>query len=605
MPDLTYDLTYRDQILEVLRKVEIQKVYYIDDALEVPQIPTTADIIASINDSTPVGEQKESLQALLPAVPIGGPSEAVRIALEGAISEMGDDDLKKLGEILEIEIVTSPSLQVQFLTSVFDNIGDMELHCVSPTEWESIETEVLASAQESKRVLCLVDEILSPNDATRGTLSASGMNIIRRIARNDKKESVLCVLFTSELRIETEVAFWREKSKDGTISSSKFFPLSKDRVYNSEHFAQGMQVSSLNLLYDVLKLRTISLLETASNDTKASLDEIHVYNLNYMVAFTSHSEGIWEAKTLMRLYDVLHKEKVKKRVVIDNYANHFNENIGKVKAISDILTMPEIESNERYSLRHQELYERPEWLNKAHTELNTGDIFKVKQSKNKFKEYVIVAQICDISLRNSTGERRVSILTIAPITEMPREKYEGYKVNVDKHNYLDTVYVLNHYRDETDNVGCVELNNVISIDAKILDLAVFNNDVQCIIDLSQVVHAPEELPYAWKLKFGKLREEFRSLVDKMRLVQKIADNISADDPSKEAIQSAMYNPYAKISRSSVLPLVAVDYSTDVIDWGIQRIGNLRPPMVNHLLDAYAHYMSRIAHDHNFSSLPSK
>jgi hypothetical protein len=188
---------------------------------------------------------------------------------------------------------------------------------------------------------------------------------------------------------------------------------------------------------------------------------------------------------------------------------------------------------------------------------------------------------------------------------MPREKYEGYKINPEKQNYLDTVYILNHYRDETDNVGCVELNSVISIDAKILNLAVFNNDGQCIIDLSQAVQAPEELPHAWKLKFGKLREEFRSLIDRMRLVQEVANNISADDPSKEALQSAMYNPYAKISRSSVLPLVAVDYSTDVIDWGIQRIGNLRPPMVNHLLDAYAHYMSRVAHDHNFSSLPAK
>ncbi|MGI4735060.1 MAG: hypothetical protein ACRYG7_07770 [Janthinobacterium lividum] len=605
MPDSTYDLTYRNQILDVLRNVDIQKVYYIDDALQVPELPTAADIIASLNDSAPDGEQRETLQVILPKVPIGGPVEAVRIAVEEAISEVDDDNLKKIRDILKIETATNPSLQVQFLESVFENIGDIELHCVSPTEWESIETEVLASAQDSKRVLCLVDEILTSDNSVKTTLSASGMNIIRRIARTDNKESVLCVLFTSELRIETEVAFWREKAKDGTISSSKFFPLSKDRVYNSKHFAQGMQVSSLNLLYDVLKLRTISLLDTASRETKTSLDEIHVYNLNYMVAFTSHSEGIWEAKTLMRLYDVLHKEKVKRRIVLDNYATHFNENISKVKAISNILEMPEIESSERYSLRHQELYERPEWLNKAHTELNTGDIFKIKQPSNKFKEFVIVAQVCDITLRNTNGERRVAILTIAPIKDIQRSKYEEYQLDPSKKIYLDTTYILHHYRDETDNVGCVELNSVISIDASILDLAIFNNDGQCVIDLSQTVQAPEELPHAWKLRFSKLRGEFRSLVDRMRLVQRIADGINADDPGKEALKSAMYNPYAKISRSAALPLVTVDYSTDVIDWGIQRIGNLRPPIVNHLLDAYAHYMSRIAHDHNFSSLPTK
>jgi hypothetical protein len=593
------ELTHREQILEILRKVEIKNVYYIDDALVEKDLPTSDDIIEHLLSIPPAGEQVTVLQSIFPSVPIGGPEEAVRAAVVGSIEDVTEENLRILSETLQINTSTKPSLQVQFLEAVFDGLIDIHLQCIKPSEWEKIETEVLADAQVDRRALCLVDEVLTLDKAAT---YSSGMNIIRRIAQKDNKESILCVLFSSEL-MDTEVSFWRDKAKDGTISSSKFFPLSKDRVRDSKHFAEGMQVSSLNLLYDTLKIRTIALLDKASSETKTALDEIHVFNLNYMVAFTSHSEGIWEAKTLMRLYDILHKEKVKSRVVLDNYAADFNEDIIKVKAINGVLKLPEIESSERYSLRHQELYERPEWLNKAHTELNVGDIFRIKQPGGKDKDFIIVAQLCDISLRNSTGERRVAILTIAPIKVITKAKFEEYKLTPEKQNYLETIYILHHYKDQTDDVGCVEMNNVITIDANVLDLAVFNSDGQCIIDLSNVPQAREELPYAWKLRFGKLRTEFDALVRRMRILKQIDDGLDATNPGKGAVVSVMYNPYAKISRSGALPVVTADYSSDVIDWGIQRIGNLRAPMVHHLLEAYAHYLSRTAHDHNFSSLP--
>lgn len=597
------DQEYVKSIVKILETLEVKKVYYIDDELEPATAPTQEKIVTAL--LRPIsGELQPAIKEIIPHTFLEQPGNIRRRSLNSHFGALGADEQSevfiKIGGILGIESGVVLNDQAIFLNKLFKG-NTISLECLSPTDWESKRKDIIELSTPTSRSLCLFDEKLKPGDFGLGSSAASGMEIIRGVLNNTP--NIYCVLYSSDVHLDTELTYWSSKVSEIGLESSQFFPLSKERK-DTKLFAEGIKISSMNSLYDELRTSTMAVLNAAAADAKKELNGIHLYDLNTMVGVSSRGEGVWEASTLIRLHEILRGDNIKKQQVEHNYVSIFNKTIKKVTLIDSLfeaeLIVPEDVDRYRlqpYQLRHRELYENGKYLNATHSELKTGDIFRDDDNQ---RDFVLLVQPCDIIVRTESGKRKSAIATLASITVYTEADYSTHSER--NKDYGKTIFKLDNYDENNSTVGCVEFNKTLAVDAHVLDLAVLSKHGECLIDFETEPECPQELFQAWEKRFKEIIKKFRSIHKQMENINALCDKLVDENDSKDLIISLIPNPYKTLTTSNIEDIEPkFTFSGTSLNYKLRRVTSVRPPLSNYLLDAYTKHLSRTAYEHDFSA----
>ncbi len=591
------DVDYTEKALKIFEVLDIKKIYYVDDELENSNI-VVSDVVGELTAEI-LSEKKAALTVVIPPLitsTVDIAKQSITAFLDGKNDQERHILLEKLTSVIGVEIAPPTNKQASFLQNAFGE--QLSVICIGPTEWDKDKELILSDAKSDNRALCIFDQNLDGKDSP-GHAGRKGTNLINEISARDNDGRLFCVIISGDIDTSNELEHWEEYVNTYRLPSSKFFPLSKNRTDSEQLFAEGMHLSSLNALYDLLKRRTLNVIASASEESKRELNKINLFNLNYMVANSKKAkeEGTWQASTLFRLYDIIQDGSLKSQMIIDDYSKKFNENIAKVQSINNILPFhADSISPERYTLRYKELYESAEHTNQVHEELKVGDLFRTQVDTQTTRDYVLLAQPCDLTVRGKSGVRNATAVTLAPITIMTKKKFSDKQKSSP--GLIKTGFQLEYYSSGSDDIGFVEFNKVFTASVNILDLAVLNFDGKCFIDFSSELKCPPQLHSAWQLRFDALKGELTTLYQQINNIKKLSEDVPA---SASLVLDLLPNPYTRLSSGADDVLPKHSYSGTILNYNLWRIGSVRPPVSAHLLDAYTKHLSRVAYDHDFSS----
>ena len=602
------DKDYQRKIIQMLGVLDVKDVYYVDDELKPSQVDEE-EVVQQLLSADAI--QREAASEFVPPEVLNVPSTLKQRALTDFLANKEEEEreeiVRKTAELLRIKSKPITNEQAKFLQTLFQGNGQgITVHCLGPKEWQEKEAAVIRAATPSSRLFCLFDQNLSGPGQLGSGAAITGLSLIRSALRlDDNREAVFCVLFTGDITGEVltdrELDYWSRSTADANLASSQFFPLSKERILSRRSFAEGIKLSALNALYDVLRQKTVRLLNDATSTAQRDLNAIHLYNLDFMVSTTSTKEGVWEASTLMRLHEILRQEQVKEKMVREDFAIFFNKNIGKVSEINKLLQyVPEIPVEERYRLRRQELFEMKS-LNESHSELRTGDIFRATLTDG-VQDFVLLAQPCDLVVRPN-GKRKSVVVTMAPIRTFTNQA--EYDAHLNKVNsYRKTVWKLDSYSVDAAGLAFVELNSLLSVEVRVLDLAVLSKHGNCTLFFVENAQCPAELQSTWQKRFTHLYADLQQVNQTALNIKVISDKMSAGE-DKNLIVSLMPNPFKDLSTNPTYRLPTPQYSAESISYNMHRVCNIRLPLSTHLLDIYTKYLSRTAFEHDFAGIETE
>ncbi|RFM27141.1 hypothetical protein [Deminuibacter soli] len=604
--------TLLTNIAEILSKLSIKKVYFVDDAIKLPiDKATFIGLVRTI-----IGENKmDQLREL-------SIQNALDLTLEDDIlPEHIDstwDNIKPRKQLSyykkAYELVGEPQAinDLNVANNVKEFFADGVLICLTPNEWIDQRDAILQGLPEGERILVLFDQDLKlagdPFTVTKGE------DLILEVKNRNIPDKIIATLFThTTTDIANELTDRQVICENGKgLSVVDFFLLSKSRLNKHDLFTDGIKKACLNTFCEVIKDRTITIIEEAQAKTIERLRTFDTYDFDHTVFKTSSTEGVWEPETLLRITDVLFKDNVRELMNDGNYVSQVNDTICSAKEVSNIeiaiKDAKPVPYNKKFELRHQELFESDKHLNELRRPIDNGDIFVITDGEKKNKHYILVAQECDMMVRGDNGKRGSESAIFLEIeklsseqlfTEMKR-KYEGEikKKKFANHFFADK-YQLEYFERGTDKNGLVHFKKDIVIALNVLDLIVFNSTGEAVLDLNAPTYDKRFHNSAWQQRYELIKDEFEKYAQELDSHNGVLDAISNEfisEAQRNAIKAHLRHPFSFLEKVGIL----VNYSNRKFNFGIKRVGRLRLPKSKNLLDRYYQHLSRFAELHDFA-----
>ena len=578
----------KDAIGRILTSLKISKVIYIDDIFEAGQ-----DVERVIGwFSVAFATAPEKCNELIPSVPFNDSDNIWRTEFrkvwEGM--EIGEQQniIAEIVKIVGEETVAEDLKVISILRGLFPRkYRPIEK---GPSTWSEQEEVLLNDASEDSRILCLFDQDLSlaSTSGFTSTGTKSGIGLLKNALTKYSDGNVIYGLLTHTLNIEDEIDKWEQFSTEIDIPMSQFLPLSKHRVSEAMLFVEGIKVTTLNLLCNQLKTHATEIMQQAFERAKEQLAVLNVYHFNHMVLNSSLAEGVWEADTLLRIHQIFQRDFLKELFLDPSNSTLFNHRVQIARSISLIKTGigKDHPPNQRWLIRHQELYEDARLVNQLHSPLEVGDLFAL-DSEN---EFILIAQPCDLITR-SNGKRNTKVVPLIPIKKLSLQELKALRQ--DKPNYFQLRDLLYYFSSDS-NIGIVDFPKAQLIQVDVLDLAVFNPMGHCRLDLTGTIPNPLQHHLAWQKRRDRIIEKFKICQESLEKVKLNIDLIEDENVKLALWQAAM----PKMCLTD-LGLPTIPYSNGVFDFGLRRIGRYRQPGANRVLKAYTRYLSREAEEHDF------
>lgn len=599
-------------IAEILSKLSIQKVYFVDDAVKLP-----------IDKGTFIGLVRTIIQDnkidLLREVSI---QNALDLTLEEDI--LPDhinstwDDIKP-GKQLRYykkayELIGEPQAinDLNVANHVKEFFADGILECLTPNEWIEQRDSIIQELPEGERILVLFDQDLKLAGDPFSVMK--GEDLILEVKNRNIPDKVISTLFThTTTEIAKELNDRQVICGNGKgLSEVDFFLLSKSRLNKHDLFTDGIKKACLNTFCEVIKNKTIKIIEEAQAKTIERLKTFDTYDFDHTVFKTSLTEGVWEPETLLRITDVLFKDNLRELMNDGNYVPQVNETICAAKEVSNIeIRIKDAKPdpyNKKFELRHQELYESDKHLNELRRPIDNGDIFIVTDGEKKNKHFILVAQECDMMVRGDNGKRGSDSAIFLEIEKLSSEqlfsemkrKYEAEikKKKFANHFFADK-YQLEYFEKGTDKNGLVHFKKDIVIALNVLDLIVFNSTGEAVLDLNAPTYNEQFHNSAWQQRYELIKEEFEQYAQEMDSLNAVLDALSdrsMPELQRNAIKTHLQHPFSFLEKLGI----QVNYSNRKFNFGIKRVGRLRLPKSKNLLDRYYQHLSRFAELHDFA-----
>ncbi len=601
-----------ESISGILSKLNIQKVYFVDDAVNLPTDKGT--FIGLVNSLIQKGRIEDLRQ----------------IQLQSALN-FNQDETILAEHINKVWDEIKPRKQEQYYKKAYELLGQPQaindsnvsnhvkeffadgiLECLTPPEWVNQRDEIIAAIPEGNRILILFDQDLKLAGAE--FISVRGEDLILEIKNRNVADKIISTLFThTTTEISNELIDRQTICNNGKgLIEGDFFLLSKSRLDKHDLFTDGIKKACLNTFCEIIKSRTIAVIEEAQKRTIDRLKAFDTYDFDHTVFKSSYAEGVWEPETLLRITDVIYKDYVKELINEGHYISEVNEKICSAKEVSDIDIKIDNKVIEPYSvkfeLRHQELYEGEKHLNQLRRPIDNGDIFLVTNGDKRGKQFVLVAQECDMMVRGESGDRgsRTAIfLEINRLTsdQLYAEMKKKYEVEINrkrfKNHFFADKFQLEYYDKGKDTNGLVHFKKDLVIDLNVLDLIVFNETGEAVLDLNAPTYDKRFHNLAWQKRYELIKSDFEQYATKMDLFNASLDLAFAttnNEDQRNAIKLHLQHPFSFLEKIGI----QVNYGHNKFNFGIKRIARIRMPKSKHLLDRYYQHLSRFAELHDFA-----
>lgn len=573
-------------------ELKINKIVVVDDQLERPldaalvtrivlEAPDAAQLTSHYFGDLDYSEANENLFDQISAG-LGQLDANARSELSSALSEF-DREAADVGVPQAIRELAPAEFDIEFLT---------------PQQWVDRREELLAGCSRTARTLFFFDQEL---DAEGQYGFTKGTELIAELEAEDAEAfgtKWFCGILSHTLEKGAEVATWRAMAQQEQLKLELFMPISKQNLNDGDAFYGAVYRTLINTFTETMKQIAMEAFGTALEQALGTFLNLDPLDFEHAIVKSSEDEGVSALDSLLRLYSIIQKDRVKSQLLQEETRNRFLGAAKTVKRIVDVgRALPEDSSKRLRALRCVELYEAGELINCFHDPLKNGDLFEIG-SAGSVKLWVLIAQPCDLMVRKD-GERayesNFKVAVLAPIKtgepgKPPKDK-PGYGFMLD---YLDR---RNH------QPGFVSFANATPVNLNVLDLSVLSAEGKCEIDALSTAELPKFASGSWDARAKHLRKTFKKIA---KIIEDVRENKGEEhgeeNGDERAAELALHLTPQAAPAAQFRNVES--YAKGTFIYKVRRCGRVRDPLASSLLGAFSRYLSRDAHEHDFSAVRS-
>lgn len=466
---------------------------------------------------------------------------------------------------------------IQHIENTLKHSFDLEQ--ISLFDWKNRKDELINQTQNK---LFLIDKEFT----NEGGTDDDGINIIQEILSKNatNPDTAICILFTHTCRNTEQEENTRKdiysklQELNADLPSYCFQVLSKSRIADLEDSGANL----INALKALLVRRTFAKmayglknnLNKNINDVTDLLINSNIHELEDVIFGSTNKEGVSELELLDRIYH-LNQRKVLSELI--STTPDIIEDIIKLRNIRGSLpdnlnTTTTSSYSEFIAMRQKEVWTPQDIINKIHMPISNGDIFKINK-----KEYILIAQPCEISIRRD-GKRKTDIAILAPISNKNSDQIIAKADNLKS----GICYAFSEHAKDNSQ-WYVEFNLSFYININVLDLCTFNEQGRAFFS--------NQSPKPRILDIGGQGNRFDAF---LRLSNESPQLI----PTELKVEAKDIMVNRPINRHFIL-----NHIPEKNEWisGIERIRRLEDPFAEYVLNKYFLYRSRKAFEHDFTA----
>lgn len=499
-------------------------------------------------------------------------------------------------------------------------LPDIELQGYTLGEWNDKRAEVL-NEMGSTPTLVLFDQDFHHEE---GGDEKTGQRLLSELEVDLKDRTVAddayYGILTNTVLPEEEHERRLEIVAEANVDPRRFVLISKQHLQGDPPtFAARLRTTLLAPVMTQLMTETSDAVADAHKAALKKAREIPPEDMEQMVVRGSGIEGIWEPDTLVRVFEIMQRNRVREvlrgeeRVIkltrrlrvladidpLDAQTMDDDDGEGQSTPQSSGVygTVTPLEAGGTATgegetspsgtteaapaaaapkakpqrapalvaigLQHDEIYESADHINTLHLPLELGDLFAKEGSA---KRYVLIAQPCDLSVRKG-GKRapELSHFLLAEVVDKgERNLFESFELP---------------YFERTEASAFVRLSRPAFTRALVLDACVLNGDGKARIDVN--ADSPDALLPHWRDRHLTIK----------RAAQEILEQLSAQENPTTKFRKAvsgyvMPDPFAPASAGA---------AAGVIEWNCERVGRICNPYARALLSRFSQYFARDAY----------
>jgi hypothetical protein len=457
------------------------------------------------------------------------------------------------------------SSQVNFLATSLPNLQKLSLGL-----WREKRESIMAAA--NSRTLFLIDRDFRKENETE----SYGETILTDICKTEGFISP-CIMLTHTTGVastgEMRDAIGK-RNIDAGLAIHQFGVLSKSSVDDDadgmgKQFAGALRV----VLTHLTSMRLFSRMTDSVKESLGSLLEnlslLSVDDIDKAIFQSSLEEGAMELEVIQRLF-LLEQKKAYFKLLMNPDLISDLVRLREVRTISDLpeSTLNSESQNKLKQWRLLEVLDSPELINTTHSPLVCGDLFqKVKTNR----QYVLLAQPCDLILRLKKGATKpsritqegilVQLYTDKPVPSQISSAIYQFQVSSSPHGYW-----------------WVDFRRAACCNIQALELCVLNRGGELMISETSPID-PLVLPH-WKTHFEAI----------------IADSARLGINSLKEYKTLSFNS-KELSDGNA----KVDTDKKILSYPYVRSGRLNPNIAHSILASFANHHTRMALDSDFAS----
>jgi hypothetical protein len=569
-------------ILEFLTELGIDRIIYVDDRCSIQELKEA--FIAKLKEKFILKPQE------IDFIDWNSPQpkfeKAIADLWESSTDEIKRDLFLKLlkyeGNLDEIQNSTAP-------LNLKNHLND-KIDLLSPSEWEERKEQIVGGLNTETKVLFLFDIEFEHAPLPNGK---NGIDLAEELLNNQNIEDfVYCGIFSHHFAVDEEYAKRNEYHDSRQFKKNRFYTISKKR-FQDDLYLPGLAEGIKNTLWinevEYLKSESSKILRNSFKDSLIEIDKLNPDSFNHVIQKSSRKEGIWEIATLIRVNNIITKDRALNILLSKSKRAKINESLAKIRKLEKIKTggITPFDKTQIQNLRNKELYIESSILNQLHFPISNGDIFRINN-----KNFILLGQPCNLAMR-SKGKRdigREKTYETGFLLEIESVSKEDFNNNNSgKHS---TIGILENSDLVSDNYSIVRFQMFKTVSLSPLDLTVFNEDGKAIINLNNLENDSSTIQESWKLRYKKLHKEFLEYRNNILIYKKLR-SASKNDLQNLIYCGDIFKNY-NINNENVL-----NSSGNKITIDIQRISYYREPYSSDLLQQFMQYLSRNAFDMNF------
>ncbi|MES1971631.1 MAG: hypothetical protein V4472_04170 [Pseudomonadota bacterium] len=570
-------LTTGERFLRLFEQLHITRVVLVDDRLDIPLDAALATRIFSDKE-----EAQEAGAAFFPDVVLNDDNEHVFDQVEAILATMDADRRAELATVLARFDERAADVNVaRDLTDLLP--ADFPTEYLTPNKWTARRDELLVECTATSRTLFLFDQQL-------GAQGNEGTTIITELVAHDRAAfgtRWFCALLSHTLQKGEEIQTWRKLADDENLALALFMPIAKGNLSDGNAFYGAVYRTVINIYAEQMKKVALDAFKEAMASALDEFSNFDPIDFEHAVAKSSEGEGVSELETLMRLFTIVQRDRIKRELLKEEQLGAFLDAAHTAREIADVGRSLSDEATRRLAkLRHSELYEAGDLINEFRDPLRNGDLFEIG-SGDKLSMWVLIAQPCDLMVRSDgkrTYEKNFKVAVLAPVTRKPLgdepeiKPYHEFKLERLDHDGLQA--------------GSVVFTKATPVSLHVLDLVVLRADGVCEIDSNDADPFPTFSSMSWDNRAPTLRRDFKAVADK---IEDVRSQRGGDHKAKTLAGYLMPRaaPGAVIAQHAA-------YDKGRFSYAIKRTGRVREPFASSLLAAFSRYLSRDAYEHDFS-----